>query len=167
MSHLNFNAKNDFHSCLPISKRVGWSSGFARLLDVNICKKKTKIRHFSSRQQKWPKNKKARTRRARQFSWSPQAVKSRYLLLLPHNFGTLGKREVRWGLLKLHHFCPCRLDLLRIFLVVLLATLMMLLDSLCGSHCSLDSSHLHSTKPSNVKKWKNPLISFHYFAKGQ
>ena len=86
------------------------------------------------------------------------SVKSRYLKL-PHNFGTLGKRQVRWGLLKLHHFCPCRLDLLRIFLVVLLATLMMLLDSLCGSHCSLDSSHLHSTKPSNVKKNEKILSS--------
>ena len=130
-------------------------------------RKKTKIRHFSSRQQKWPKNKKARTRRARQFSWSPQAVKSRYLLLLPHNFGTLGKREiVRWGLLKLHHFCPCRLDLLRIFLVVLLATLMMLLDSLCGSHCSLDSSHLHSTKPSNVKKMKKSSHLFPLLCEG-
>ena len=64
--------------------------------------------------------------------------------MLPHNFGTLGKREVRWGLLKLHHFCPCRLDLLRIFLVVLLATLMMLLDSLCGSHCSLDSTRIYT-----------------------
>ena len=56
--------------------------------------------------------------------------------MLPHNFGTLGKMEVRWGLLlKLHHFCPCRLNLLRIFPVVMLATLMPVTDASCLILC--------------------------------